>query len=183
MKYILASKSPRRQELLGRVVPNFEVDVVETDELIDSTLPLDKAIEEVALQKGKAVFAKHPNDIVISADTIVALNGKIYGKPKNEADAKVMLNELSGKTHEVITGVCLMKAGKTETFSSVSDVKFLNLTEEEIDAYVATGEPLDKAGAYGIQGYGALLIDKIDGDYYTIMGLPIAKLNRKLKRF
>lgn len=183
MKYILASKSPRRQELLGRIVPNFEVDVVETEELIDSTLPLDKAIEEVALQKGKAVFAKHPNDIVISADTIVALNGKIYGKPKNEADAKVMLNELSGKTHEVITGVCLMKAGKTETFSSVSDVKFLNLTEEEIDAYVATGEPLDKAGAYGIQGYGALLIDKIDGDYYTIMGLPIAKLNRKLKRF
>lgn len=183
MKYILASKSPRRQELLGRIVPNFEVDVVETEELIDSTLPLDKAIEEVALQKGKAVFAKHPNDIVISADTIVALNGKIYGKPKNEADAKVMLNELSGKTHEVITGVCLMKAGKTETFSSVSNVKFLSLTNEEIDAYVATGEPLDKAGAYGIQGYGALLIDKIDGDYYTIMGLPIAKLNRKIKRF
>lgn len=183
MKYILASKSPRRQELLGRIVRDFEVDVVETEELIDSTLPLDKAIEEVALQKGKAVFVKHPNDIVISADTIVALNGKIYGKPKNEADAKQMLNELSGRTHEVITGVCLMKAGKTETFSSVSDVKFLNLTEEEINDYIATGESLDKAGAYGIQGYGALLIDKIDGDYYTIMGLPIAKLNRKLKRF
>lgn len=183
MKYILASKSPRRQELLGRIIEDFEVDVVETDEVIDTSLSLDKAIEEVAKQKALAVFEKHKDATIISADTIVTYNHKVYGKPKDEEDAKRMLVELSNKNHEVITAVCLMKQDKCETFSSIAKVKFLDLSKEEIDGYVATKEPMDKAGAYGIQGYGALLIEKIDGDYYTIMGLPIAELNRKLKQF
>ena len=183
MRYILASKSPRRQELLQRIIKNFEIDVVETEEFVNPELPLDKAIEDVAKQKGLAVFKKHPDATVISADTIVAMNGVVYGKPKDEEDAKRMLKELSGEFHDVITAVCLIKEGKCETFSVTSKVKFLPLSDAEICAYVDTKEPLDKAGAYGIQGYGALLIEKIDNDYYTIMGLPISLLNQRLKTF
>lgn len=181
--YILASKSPRRQELLSRVVDGFSVDVVDTEEVFDSSKSMGEAIEEVAKQKGLAVFDRHKEDTVISADTIVTLDHVLYGKPKDADDAKRMLHELSGKTHEVITGVCLMRKDKVETFHVVAKVTFFTLSDKEIDEYVASGEPLDKAGAYGIQGLGGLLIESIEGDYYSIMGLPIATLKRKLAEF
>ncbi len=181
--YILASKSPRRQELLGRVVKEFQVDVVETEEVFDMSKSMGEAIEEVARQKGLAVFDHHREDTIISADTIVTLDHVLYGKPKDCEDAKRMLHELSGKTHEVITGVCLMSKEQTMTFHVSAKVKFFTLSDEEIDDYVASKEPLDKAGAYGIQGLGGLLIEGIEGDYYAIMGLPIATLKRKLREF
>lgn len=183
MNYILASKSPRRQELLSLVVKDFVIDAVETKEVIDESIPFSKAIEKVALGKAEAVAKKHPDDIIISADTIVTLGTKRYGKPKDEAEAIQMLEELSGNTHEVITGVCLYCRGKVRTFSSVSKVTFYPLTKQEIKAYVDSKEPLDKAGAYGIQGLGSLLIKEISGDFYSIMGLPIAALKRELEEF
>lgn len=183
MKYILASKSPRRKELLSLVVNEFEIDSVETKEEIDETIPFTKAIEKIAMQKAEAVSNKHPHDMIISADTIVTLGNKRYGKPKDEEDAVKMLQELSGSTHEVITGVCLYCNGKAHTFSSVSKVEFYPLTQEEINWYVDSKEPLDKAGAYGIQGLGSLLVKEIQGDYYSIMGLPISMLKRELAKF
>ena len=183
MKYLLASKSPRRQELLSLVVKDFEIDAVETNEVIDETIPFAKAIEKVAQGKAEAVAAKHPDAVIISADTIVTLGNKRYGKPKSEEDAKCMLEELSGNTHEVITGVCLYYMGKVQTFSNISKVTFYKLTNQEIEDYVASKEPLDKAGAYGIQGLGSLLIKEISGDFYSIMGLPISQLKRELEEF
>ena len=183
MNYVLASKSPRRQELLSLVVNEFEIDAVETNEVIDESIPFTKAIEKIALGKAEAVATKHPESVIISADTIVTLGPKRYGKPKDAADAVAMLEELSGNTHEVITGVCLYYKGKVQTFSNVSKVKFYPLTAQEIKAYVDSKEPLDKAGAYGIQGLGSLLIEEISGDFYSIMGLPISQLKRELEKF
>lgn len=183
MEYVLASKSPRRQELLSLVVKGFEIDAVETNEVIDETIPFTKAIEKIAQGKAEAVATKHPEAVIISADTIVTLGNKRYGKPKDAEDAKSMLEELSGNTHEVITGVCLWYKGKVQTFSNVSKVTFYPLTNQEIDEYVESKEPLDKAGAYGIQGLGSLLIQEIQGDFYSIMGLPISQLKRELKDF
>lgn len=183
MKYILASKSPRRQELLSLVVNEFEIDAVETKEEIDETIAFTKAIEKVALGKAEAVAVKHSDAMIISADTIVTLGSKRYGKPQDEHEAKQMLAELSGHQHEVITGVCLYCKGKWHTFSSVSQVTFYQLTALEIEEYVSSGEPLDKAGAYGIQGKGSLLIKEIKGDFYSIMGLPVASLKRELEQF
>lgn len=183
MKYVLASKSPRRQELLSLVAKEFEIDAVETNEVIDETIPFTKAIEKIAQQKAEPVAVKHPEAVIISADTIVTLGNKRYGKPKSEEEAKTMLEELSGNTHEVITGVCLYYKGKVRTFSNVSKVTFYSLTNQEIEDYVASKEPLDKAGAYGIQGLGSLLIKGISGDFYSIMGLPISQLKRELESF
>ena len=119
----------------------------------------------------------------MAADTIVALNGELLGKPADEADARRMLHALSGKTHQVATGVCIVRDGNAESFVDITDVTFYELSHDEIDAYVATGEPMDKAGAYGIQGqYGRMLVEKIDGDFYNVVGLPIAKVVRALSR-
>ena len=183
MEYVLARKSPRRKELLERVIPDFTIDVVETNEVIHEGIDLHHAIENVAKEKGKAVASHHSDAIIISADTIVCMGQTVYGKPKDREDAIRMLRELSGETHEVITGVCIMDKNHERTFSVSANVTFYPLSEKEIIDYVNTNEPLDKAGAYGIQGYGALLIEKIDGDYYSIMGLPIARLKRELEKF
>lgn len=183
MKILLASKSPRRKELLSRLGVEFDCVEANTEEKIDSSLPLASAIELVAEEKAAVVSKQYPDQIVIGADTIVALNGVIYGKPKDEADAIRMLQELSGIEHDVITGVCIMNQHQCMTFHSHEKVKFYPLTKSEIEFYVATKEPLDKAGAYGIQGQGAMFVEWIHGDFFSIMGLPVALLARKFKGF
>ena len=159
-----------------------------TDDFIVKTANVDETLKEGIspadavkyLSKIKAVPFENENGIVIGADTVVAVDGKILGKPKDKADAKCMLRLLSGKTHSVFSGVTVIKNKTAHTFCEETKVTFFPLSDDEIESYVNTGEPLDKAGAYGIQGKGALLVEKIDGDYYNVVGLPIGKLNRLL---
>ena len=182
-KIILASSSPRRRELMTTAGLEFEIIVRDVDESIpEGTAPVDAA-KMTAKKKALAVAQEHSDCIVIGADTIVVADKKILGKPADKADACRMLRMLSGIEHEVITGVCIVCGDKSESFASVSKVNFYELTDEEIEAYVATDEPMDKAGAYGIQGRGCTLVEKIEGDYFNIVGLPVAELNRKLKNF
>lgn len=178
---ILASQSPRRQELLKLITSDFEIKVSNVDETLPDKITPKEAV--MYLSKIKAEPFADSNDIVIGADTVVALDGKILGKPKSEENAKEMLRFLSGRTHSVFTGVTLASDKKTKTFAVETKVKFFELTNEEIDAYIKTKEPFDKAGAYGIQGYGSLLVEKIDGDYFNVVGLPVSTLARKLKAF
>lgn len=182
-KIILASASPRRRELLTTAAVEFEVVVSDADETVpEGTAPKDAAMI-TAEKKALAVCEKCSDGIVIGADTIVVAENRILGKPKDEADAAAMLRFLSGKEHEVITGVCLTDGVRTEKFAQVSKVRFYELTDEEIAAYVATREPMDKAGAYGIQGRGCVLVESIEGDYFNIVGLPVAATVRALKKF
>lgn len=178
---ILASKSPRRKELLSFITTDFTVKSADVDETLPQGITPDKAVEY--LSKIKAEPLKNENDIVIGADTVVALDGKILGKPRDEADAFATLRMLSGREHSVFTGVSVIKGEKIETFSVQTKVKMFELTDEEIEEYIATAEPFDKAGSYGIQGKGSLLVEKIDGDYFNVVGLPISRLNRVLKLF
>lgn len=181
MKIILASKSPRRRELM-QLLP-FEFDVLDScsEEIIDPTLTPEQVAQSIAEQKAQAVFKQQEDAFVIGADTIVVLDKEILGKPCDESDAFSMLKKLSGRTHEVVTGVCLMMKDKTARFSAISKVTFYSLTDEEILSYVKTLEPMDKAGAYGIQGKAALFVEKIEGDYFNIVGLPVSLLYRKIK--
>ena len=182
-KIILASASPRRRELLTTAGVEFEVLVSEADETIpEGTAPKDAAMM-TAEKKALAVAEKCTDSVVIGADTIVVIDDKILGKPKDSADAYAMLRMLSGREHEVITGVCITDGEKTERFAQVSKVRFYELTDEEITAYVATKESDDKAGAYGIQGRGCVLVEGIEGDYFNIVGLPVAATVRALKVF
>lgn len=178
---ILASKSPRRKELLSFITTDFAVKSADVDETLPQGITPDKAVEY--LSKIKAEPFKNENDIVIGADTVVALDGKILGKPRDDADAFATLKMLSGREHSVFTGVSVIKGEKIETFSVQTKVKMFELTDEEIEEYIATAEPFDKAGSYGIQGKGSLLVEKIDGDYFNVVGLPISRLNRVLKLF
>lgn len=178
---ILASKSPRRKELLSFITTDFTVKSADVDETLPQGITPDKAVEY--LSKIKAEPLKNENDIVIGADTVVALDGKILGKPRDEADAFATLRMLSGREHSVFTGVSVIKGEKIETFSVQTKVKMFELTDKEIEEYIATAEPFDKAGSYGIQGKGSLLVEKIDGDYFNVVGLPISRLNRVLKLF
>jgi septum formation protein len=173
---ILASKSPRRQELLKLITPDFCIKSAEVDETLPEVLAPDRAVEY--LSRVKALPFKNNIDTVIGADTVVSLDGKILGKPKDEAHAFEMLSALSGRTHSVFTGVTLITPERETTFSVCTRVKFYELKKEEILSYIKTGEPMDKAGAYGIQGYGSLLVESIEGDYFNVVGLPISKLNR-----
>lgn len=179
-RIILASESPRRREILANTNLNFTTKAIATEEIIDPALPLGKAIEAIAYQKAKAVFDVYPDELVLGADTVVSIDGQILGKPHTKEKAFEMLKFLSGKTHQVITGVAILGDGIEDVFHCVSDVSFFELSDEEIRTYVDTKEPLDKAGAYGIQGKGAILVEKINGDYYNIVGLPIALVYRKL---
>lgn len=180
MKLILASGSPRRKELLEKLQIPFSVIVSECDETVPAHVPAESAAELLAVRKAMAVAKQHPDATVIGADTTVLLDGEILGKPKNEADCKRMLRMLSGKTHQVITGVAVFQNGRSMSFSEETRVEFYALSDAEIDGYAASGEPYDKAGAYGIQGQGALLVAGIHGDYYNVVGLPIARLSRML---
>ena len=179
---ILASQSPRRRELLKYITNDFEVKTANVDETLEKGISPDKAVEY--LSKIKAEPFKNGVDTIIGADTVVSIDGKILGKPKDKADAFAMIKELSGREHSVFTGVTVICKNEEKTFSVETKVKFFDLSDDEINTYIATGEPFDKAGAYGIQGVGAVLVEKIEGDYNNIVGLPLAKLNQVfLKEF
>lgn len=178
---VLASNSPRRKELLRLISPSFEIEPPEIDEGIDENLPLDEIPAYLAMRKAEAVQKNHPDDIVIGCDTGVFINNMMIGKPSSDRTAFEILKMLSGRTHRVITGCAVCRGDEKLSFSQTTEVEFYPLTDEEITAYIATGEPGDKAGAYGIQGRGALLVKQIRGDYYNVVGLPVALLNRKLK--
>lgn len=181
-KIILASASPRRRELLQYIVPEFEVIPADIDETLPSSVPPEKSAEYLAVQKAEHIAKLHPEATVIGSDTVVIIDNVILGKPADDADAFRMLKALSGKTHKVITGVCLAGGGITDSFSCVTDVTFYPLSDDEIRAYIATGEPSDKAGAYGIQGFGSVLVRSINGDFFNVMGLPVAALKRRLDK-
>lgn len=168
MSVLLASASPRRQELLKFAVPDFEICPADIDETIPPEIAPEKASEYLAVQKARAVAKAHPEDVVIGCDTIVILDGEIMGKPKNEENAFEMLSRLSGHTHKVITGVCICSKDGEKGFSQCTEVDFYPLTDEEIRAYIATGDPMDKAGAYGIQSEGCTLVKGIIGDFSTL---------------
>ena len=183
MALILASQSPRRKVLMGFITTDFTVDVCMEEEKVEEGTPADQAVQQLALQKAKWVAKHHPGDVVIGCDTVVAIDGEILGKPKSEEDAANMLRKLSGKKHQVYTGVALVQDDREECFVSTTGVKFYELEDELVDWYVATGEPADKAGAYGIQGNGSILVEGLEGDYFTVMGLPVGRLYRELKKF
>ena len=172
---ILASGSPRRQELLKKLCNDFKIEVCNAAEIETAENPNEVAIKNATI-KAETVARDFPNDIVIGADTIVVLNGKIFGKPHGEKGAFEMLKTLSGKKHEVITGLAICKGGKTFTASEVTEVYFGAMTDEEILSYVATGEPLDKSGSYALQGGAAKFIEKINGDWSNVVGLPLYRL-------
>ena len=180
---VLASASPRRRELFGLIGYSFEVRVSSADESIASGLSRKEAVEILAKRKAEAVFAERPDDIVIGADTIVVADDRILGKPVDEDDAKRMLRSLSGRKHWVYTGVNILSKERSESFVSATEVEFYPLSDEMISTYVSTREPMDKAGAYGIQGRGAVLVKGISGDYYTVVGLPVAELAHRLCGF
>lgn len=179
---ILASQSPRRRELMARITTDFEVMVSQVDEILpDSILPEDTAAYLAGL-KASAVAAEHPGKTVIGSDTVVILGGEVLGKPADADDAARMLRALSGRIHTVITGCCIIKDGEKHTFSESTKVEFYPLSDSDIADYIATGEPFDKAGAYGIQGQGSLLVKGIEGDFFNVMGLPVGRLNRELRK-
>lgn len=182
---ILASNSPRRKDLLRQIGLDFSVDPADVDErILPGELPEGYAVR-VALDKARVAAARTGTGIVIAADTIVVLDDEILGKPADAADAERMLMKLSGKVHCVMTGLAVMDAatGKSLCRMSITRVWFRSLAPSEIISYVATGEPLDKAGAYGIQERGALLVDKIDGCYFNVVGLPLSLLGELLRAF
>ena len=182
MSIILASKSPRRQELLKLLGLEYTVHTADIDEHMDPSLPPEQEVARVSAEKARAV-AKDcaEEDIIISADTIVVIDGQILGKPKSEADAIRMLNLLSGRRHEVMTGLTILSGGQSQTRVVRTGIEFRRLTDREIDAYVATGEPMDKAGAYGIQGRASIFVSHLDGDYFCVMGLPVCTLTQMLR--
>lgn len=180
---ILASASPRRKELLSTAGLEFTVEVADVEEAIDENATPDGVVMSLALQKAQAVAQADPTATVIGADTVVVLDGEILGKPENEQNAIEMLTALSGRSHTVYTGVAIINGEKVKNFCEATQVEFFPLTEDEIRSYVATGEPMDKAGAYGIQGKGCVLVRKIDGDYFNVVGLPVSRVCRELRDF
>ncbi len=183
MKLILARGSPRRKELLNILDIPFEVIVSDFEETIDQSKPLEEEIKRLSLGKASTVFSKHEDSVVIGADTIVTIDNKVLGKPKDKDDAYRMLKTLSNNKHTVITGVTILSKNKKETFAVCSDVYFNSLNDDEIYDYINTKEPMDKAGAYAIQGIGSKFIKKIDGDYYAVIGLPISEIYTRLKSY
>ncbi len=181
-RLILASNSPRRKELLKQANLSFDLLIADTSECIEKSSTPQEVVCSLAIQKASAVKHLAPHDYIIGADTIVVHNGNILGKPKGEAEAKAMLTSLSGSEHDVLTGVAILFNKKVISFYERTIVTFYELTEEEIDSYIETKEPMDKAGAYGIQGRGALFVKQIYGDYYNVVGLPLSRTVRELKR-
>ena len=182
MDIILASKSPRRRALLEQMgVRDFRIVTPDIDEHMDRDLPPAELVRQISLEKAQAVAAQaDPNTVVIAADTVVALDGVVLGKPADKEEAFRMLSLLSGNRHQVYTGLTVLRGEQVFSQWEETSVTFRPLTAEEIEAYIATGEPMDKAGAYGIQGYGALFIEGISGDYYNVMGLPVCRLGQIL---
>ena len=181
MQLILASQSPRRRELLGLFHIPFSVLVADIDETMDAAKAPQDEVARVSRQKALACRAEK-GSVVVAADTIVVCNGEILGKPRDEVDAVRMLTLLSGRDHQVMTGVTVKTDDACESFTEITDIHFRPLSGQEILDYVATGEPMDKAGAYAIQGGAALFAEKMVGDYYNVMGLPVCRLWQTLRR-
>ena len=185
MKLILASASPRRKELLGKIGLEFEIIPAKGEEIVTKKLPWE-VVEELSFQKAKEIADMQTEEcIVIGSDTIVAKDEQIMGKPADEADAFRMLSEISGNVHQVYTGVTLIRTGADPnviTFAEKTDVYLYPMSEKEIKAYIETKDPMDKAGAYGIQGDFAIHVKGIEGDYYNVVGLPIGKVYQELKQ-
>ena len=180
MNLILASQSPRRRELMGLVRIPFTVRAADIDESMDpGKAPFDE-VARVSRAKAMAV-PRQPEDVIIAADTIVVCSGQVLGKPRDEADAVRMLTLLSGRDHQVMTGMTVIQGEKSVSCTEVTDIHFRPLSQKEIESYVRTGEPMDKAGSYGIQGGAALFAEKMVGDYYNVMGLPVCRLGMILR--
>ena len=182
-KLILASGSPRRKELLEDLGYPFEIIPSNIDEHIDLNNSIIEEIEKLSFNKALSVFNNHKDSIVIGSDTVVVLDNKIYGKPKDMEDAKRMIQDFRNRTHVVITAVSIISNKKSETFSSQTEVTFSNITDKEIDIYLNEEKVLDKAGAYAIQGKAKKYIKAINGDFYTVVGLPVQMLNERLKKY
>lgn len=180
-KIILASKSPRRQELIKLITEDFICIPSNAPEIVPVNTKPEDVSQVLASLKAQDIYRKNPNDIVIGCDTVVICNNKVLGKPENQQKAKEMLKMLSGNKHKVITGCSVIKDNKEQIFKCVTEVEFYKLTDEEIDNYIASNEPFDKAGAYGIQGKGSLFVKGISGDYFNVVGLPVSMLARKLR--
>lgn len=185
MNIVLASNSPRRKELLERIgIKDFKVSAPNVDESVEPGLSPAEIVEQLSRRKaGAAAKRAGPNDLIIAADTVVALDGAVLGKPRNEEDAFAMLSALSGREHHVYTGVTVLRGDEAVTQHEETAVAFRDIGPGEIRGYIATGEPMDKAGSYGIQGVGALLVSGIRGDYCNVMGLPVFRLGRILGQF
>lgn len=183
MKHImLASASPRRKEILELADLKFDVMPSDAQEITTKTAP-NEVVMELASIKAKDIYKKsEKQSMIVGADTVVAYQGQILGKPTDKADAKRMLTMLSGQTHEVYTGVCVIEDGKTKTFYEETKVTFYEISDEQIDRYIKTGEPMDKAGSYGIQGKAAVFIKGIEGDYYNVVGFPIARFLQEITK-
>ena len=183
MKHIiLASASPRRKEILERADLKFDVMPSDAQEITTKTAP-NEVVMELASIKAKDIYKKsEKQSMIVGADTVVAYQGQILGKPTDKADAKRMLTMLSGQTHEVYTGVCVIEDGKTKTFYEETKVTFYEISDEQINHYIKTGEPMDKAGSYGIQGKAAVFIKGIEGDYYNVVGFPIARFLQEITK-
>ena len=183
MHVILASGSPRRRALLEMVGISYEVCIPDVEENTDKTVP-SEIVKDLSLQKALSVAPKYPGQAVLAADTIVEIDGRILGKPRTENEAFSMLKMLSGRTHSVYTGVALVfPDGSRDSFYSETRVTMFDNSDDLIRDYISTSEPMDKAGAYGIQGAGAFLVEKVDGDYGTIVGLPVSIVFRKLREY
>lgn len=180
MKIVLASASPRREELLRRIYPDFMIAPADVDETVPEKMKAEEVPLFLAQKKAAKAVTEHPDALVITADTVVLAGNEILGKPKHEEDAARMLHLLSGNTHRVLTGCCVSFSGKSRAFTSCSFVTFYPLSEQEIGEYIKTGEPFGKAGAYAIQGKAALFVKGIEGDFYNIVGLPVAQLKREI---
>lgn len=179
---ILASQSPRRRELLAMLGLDFEVITANIDETMDPALPPEANVANVAEAKARAVGAAHPSRLILAADTIVVVDGQILGKPHSPQAAGDMLQRLSGRSHTVMTGFCLWQDGRSDVHVEQTHLRFKPLSQAEIGAYVATGSPMDKAGAYGIQDQAAVFVEALEGDYYNVMGLPLCALAKCLRR-
>ena len=184
LKVVLASASPRRKELLSLIFNEYDIRPADCDEALPEGIKAQEAVEYLSLIKNKAtVEICDKKSLVISADTVVAVDGEILGKPQDKEDARRMISLLSGREHQVFTGVTLSLNGNFKTFSEKTDVVFYKLTDKEIEDYISTDEPYDKAGAYGIQGKAGLLVKAVNGDYYNVVGLPVARLKREIMEF
>ena len=185
MSIILASQSPRRRQLLGQIgLDHFIVRPARGEEIMDPALSPAQLVEELSRQKAREVAgASDPGDLVIAADTVVAIDGRVLGKPHDREEACAMLSALSGREHTVYTGVTVCRDDRMLTQHEATQVRFRPLSPREIRAYVDSGEPMDKAGAYGVQELGALLIEGIRGDYFNVVGLPLCRLGQMLSQF
>lgn len=184
MRIILASQSPRRRELLERMgITKFDIIPAKGEEIADPALSPQALVEALSRQKAAEVADQFPDALVIAADTVVAIDGKVLGKPNSPEHAIEMLTNLSGRAHHVYTGFTVRCGQTIVTAHEDTTVKFRQLTAQEIASYVATGEPMDKAGSYGIQGFGCVLVSGIQGDYYNVVGLPVCRLFQVLEQF